>query len=450
MEALGEVPNVPESILMAVLSRLDDDDKEARVAAVECLRAQSALPESILKTVAARLEDPQVRVRRAAIIILVDQQAPSEGVIAAVIKRAGDGNSRIRIDVVEILKRRLSLPQVMDVVATMMGDQDATVRQEATLTFIGFEELRDDVLTALVKRLRDESQSVRSAAIMALCPRSDLSSDVLETVIASTQDTPKPGLMAVIYLHQHYLKLPQVAEFITAQLDGDGGETRLQVEAIERLREQRDLPRSIVDALARKLKSQDPEVRWNAAIALVAQMELPKDILKSVASLLHDPVFSVRAVVTMRLSQSHLLTGEMIETLVARTSLPELEEYRVAFSGLGRQPTLPRSVVEAMAAKLDHRDFQVAFAAFCALGERPDLTQEILGRHMKTLYHFWLGKSFDEWMTLLWGDELVLDQPTGSIRISLGDQRSRIEAAIREVQEGQGVPRQVPGLPGSF
>ncbi|KAH8881364.1 ARM repeat-containing protein [Thozetella sp. PMI_491] len=444
VEALVDVPNVAEGILTAVLSRLDDDDQEARVAAMECLMAQATLPERIVKAVAARLESAEVRVRRAAITILEDQHVLPGEIVTVVMKRADDTNRRVRMSVLEIIKRQLSLPRALDVVVAMISDPDATVRQVAMLALTGLEELRDDAVNAVVERLSDESQSCRSAALMVLCPRPDLSSKVLETIIASTQDARNSGLVAVNFLHQSYLKLPYITEFVATQLGCDEGEHRLRVEAIERLGRQRDLPRDIVEALARMLKDEDPDIRWNTVDALAAQTDLPREILKSVASHIHDPSYSVRAVVTTRLSASHRLTDEMIETLVARMDVPEIEENRLAITALGKQSTLPHGILETIAGKLGHPDGRVAWAAFYAIRERSDLTQEILGQHMKILYQLWLDSSFQHWITLLWGDEFVVDQPAGSIRVSLGDQRSRIKAALQEVRESLGVPQLAP------
>ncbi|KAL6836761.1 armadillo-type protein [Trichoderma sp. SZMC 28015] len=162
---------LPEKILGAVITRLQDGRSRVRSAAVsfvlrhrKALR-QTALHNKLLKVSSALLEDKDSLVRSFAIEFLGHEVALSSESLEAIAAKLGDEDRGVRIRAVHALCRQPALPQeILKVVVARLEEKHDDMRHYVTTASLDQSALPDEILKTMVPRLEDDDESVQEAA----------------------------------------------------------------------------------------------------------------------------------------------------------------------------------------------------------------------------------------------------------------------------------------------
>lgn len=111
--ALQSQLNLPQRVLGALVTHLEDQDWRVREAAVRAIGGQSSLPEWVLGAIVARLEDQVSDVRKAAVRALGDQFRLPEWVLGAIALRLLHHDWEVREAATEALGVQSNLPEKM-------------------------------------------------------------------------------------------------------------------------------------------------------------------------------------------------------------------------------------------------------------------------------------------------------------------------------------------------
>jgi hypothetical protein len=109
IDALGKQTALPENIVQAIVSRLEDTDLFVRRSAVKALGKQTALPENIVQAIVSRLEDTDPDVRRSAVKALGKQTALPENILQALAFVISNGASGISSQAGRVLLKQNNL-----------------------------------------------------------------------------------------------------------------------------------------------------------------------------------------------------------------------------------------------------------------------------------------------------------------------------------------------------
>lgn len=102
---LGRQPYLPDNILQALVSQLDDADSHIRRAAVETLGWQSSLPDNIFQALVSQLDDGNSHVRQAAVGALGRQSSLPDNILQTLIFKLDDHLLEIGFQVEEVLRK---------------------------------------------------------------------------------------------------------------------------------------------------------------------------------------------------------------------------------------------------------------------------------------------------------------------------------------------------------
>lgn len=149
-----------------------DGDGRARTAGAEILGQLNEFSAVAMERLAGMLDDSDANVVEAVVHALGQQQSP--GAVDALARVAGHASSNVRWAVATALEDLIGDERAERVLLTLMQDDDAAVRDQATFA-VGSLSDRDTprIRAALAERLRDPDRSVANEAALGLARRRD-------------------------------------------------------------------------------------------------------------------------------------------------------------------------------------------------------------------------------------------------------------------------------------
>ncbi|KAJ5701288.1 armadillo-type protein [Penicillium malachiteum] len=361
VEALAKQPSLSESILQALVLRLEDSNKHVRRSAVKALAKQPSLSESILRALVLRLEDCNKHVRRSAVKALAKQPSLSESILQAIVSRVEDSKGYIGWSVVMTLAKQPSLSEsILQALVLRLEDSNWLVRASAVKALAERPSLSESILQALVLRLEDSEEEVRLSAVEALAKQPSLSESILQALVSQLES-------------------------------GDWSVRHLVVEALAK---QPSLSENILQALVSQLESGDWSVRHLVVEALAKQPSLSESILQALVLRLEDSNEDVRLLAVEALAEQPSLSESILQALVLRLEDSNEDVRLLAVEALAEQPSLSESILQALVLRLEDSKEYVRQSAAGAINN--DFLYSVLPtlptHTLQTLYRSWLDK----------------------------------------------------------
>ncbi|KAF1345021.1 hypothetical protein EJ07DRAFT_146534 [Lizonia empirigonia] len=346
------------------------------------------------------------------------------------------GSEDARLDILNVLKRRASVPsKMLQAIAARLDDEDSDVRQAAIEALQGQASLTEEMLQAIAARLKDEDSDVRQAAIEALQGQASLTEEMLQAIAAQLEHKDWHVRQAAIKALQGQASLTEeMLQAIAAQLEHKDWHVRQA--AIKALQGQASLTEEMLQAIAARLKDEDWHVRQAAIKALQGQASLTEEMLQAIAARLKDEDWHVRQAAIKALQGQASLTEEMLQAIAARLEDEDSDVRQAAIEALQGQASLTEEMLQAIAARLKDEDCDVRWAAIEALQGRTNLTEEMLQAIAARLEH---RDSDVRWAAIeaLQGRTNLTEEMLQAIAARLDDEDSDVRQAAIEALQGQ-------------
>ncbi|THC91705.1 hypothetical protein EYZ11_008830 [Aspergillus tanneri] len=387
-EALGRQSSFSESVLQALMSQLEHTNKDVRQAAAETLGRQSSLSESILQALVSRLEHTNNNVRSAAAGALRRQSSLLESILQALVSRLEHTNHDVRSAAAGALGRQSSLSEsVLQTLVSRLEDTDQSVRSAAANALGRQSSLSESILQALVSRLEDTDQSVRLAAAHALDRQSSLSESILQALVSLLEHTNNNVRWAAVHALGGQSSLSEsVLQVLVSRLEDI--DNNIRSAAAYALGQQSSLSESVLQALVSRLEDTNNNVRWATANALGKRSSLSESILQVLVSRLEDTDQSVSwAIADMALGHQSSLSESILQALVSRLEDTNNDVRVLAAAVLSWQSSLPESILQALVSVLEHMDPYVTQPVTQALGQQSSLSESVLQALISRLEH---------------------------------------------------------------
>jgi HEAT repeat protein len=386
ISALRNQTTLPENILQAVVSRLEDTQSIVRQSAINVLRKQTALPEDILQAVVSRLEHTKSKVRQSAVDALGNRPSLPEDILQAVVSRLEDTESEVRQSAIDALGNRPNLPEdILQAVMSRLEDTESEVRESAINALGNQTTLPEDILQAIVSRLEDTDPKVRQSAVDALGNRPSLSEDILQAVVSRLEHTESEVRQSAVDILGNQTTLPE--DFLQAMVSRlEHTSPVIRQSAIDTLGSQIALLKYILQAMVSRLEHTESEVRWCASNTLRNQINLPGDILQAVVSRLEHTDSVIRRSAIDALGNRPSLSEDILQAVVSRLKDTESDVRWSTVDTLRNQTSLSEHILQAIVPQLEDTEFDVRQSAVDALGNRPSLPEKIvqaLGSRLK-------------------------------------------------------------------
>ncbi|KAJ6439027.1 Protein zds1 [Purpureocillium lavendulum] len=343
MHCLSEVSTeiLSDETLAAVVQRLNDDNGEAKWAAVDVLAKQPSLSDETLAAVVQRLNDDDEYVRWAAAEVLRKRSSLSDESVAAVVQRLNDDNGEAKWAAVDVLAKQPSLSdETLAVVVQRLNDEDEDVRRAAVGILGKQPSLCDEILAAVMQRLNDDDEDVRRVAVEALRERPSLSDETLAALVQWLDDDNGNAQWAAVEIlgKQPSLSDQRLAALVQ-RLDDDRGSVRMT--ALEVLGKQPSLSNESVAAVVQRLNDDDNGgVRMTAIKILGQQPSLSDETLAVVVQRLKDGEWFVRMAVVEVLGKQPSLSDECLAAVVQRLNDDDEDVRRAAVEVLRERQSL--------------------------------------------------------------------------------------------------------------
>ncbi|KAF1365074.1 hypothetical protein EJ07DRAFT_97345 [Lizonia empirigonia] len=291
------------------------------------------------------------------------------------------GSEDARLDILNVLKRRASVPS--SVIAVAVSGLKDCISNKLYITSLDI--LRhhhnalppDMTLQAIAARLEDEDSDVRRAAIKALQGWTNLTEEMLQAIAARLEDEDSDVRWAAIKALQGQDNLTEeILQATAARLEDEDSDVRR--EAIEALQGRTNLKEEMLQAIAARLEHRDSDVQWAAIKALQGRTNLTEEMLQAIAARLEDEDRHVRLAAIKALQGRTNLTEEMLQAIAARLEHRDSDVREAAIEALQDRTNLTEEILQAIAARLEHKDWHVRLAAIKALQGRTNLTEEML------------------------------------------------------------------------
>ncbi|QYS93900.1 NACHT nucleoside triphosphatase [Trichoderma simmonsii] len=345
---LAQQAGLPNQILEDLTAQLKDEDKAARLAAIEALGRQS-LPNEILMDIVTLFEDEDWEIRRATATALNRQTLPDE-ILKNITAGLKDEDEATRLVLADALGRR-SLPnEILKDTMAGLNDQDGSTRRVAVEILGRQANLPNETLEDIVARLKDKDKSIQWAAVAAL-NRQALPNKILKDIIAGLKDQEWTIRKAALEALGGQANLPnEILKGVAAWLEDE--DRFVRGAAIESLCRQAPLPEEIFKAVVARLDDEEKSTREKAVRCLGKQVALPDEVLEAIAARLEDESESIREATVQALGQQVALPNEFIKAIAARLEDGDASVREATVQFLSQQTTLPDEILIAIAARL--------------------------------------------------------------------------------------------------
>ena len=296
-EALGNLGNVPESVISALLLRLKDKDEDflVRVLASEALGKLGNASESVISALLLCLEDGDNSSRSSAVQALGNLENASESVINALLLRLKD-------------------------------DEDFLVRVSVTQALGKLGNASEPVITALLLRLEDGDNSVRSSALQALGKLGNSSEPVITALLLCLEDGDNSLRVSAASALVKLGNASQVA-ISSLLLRLEHSDKLLRREAVKALKNVENASEPVISALVLRLQDEDGLVRFLAASALGNLGNASETVINALLLRLEDGTYLVRFFAAEALGKLGMKSSEVLPAVVQWIDRHQDTEY---------------------------------------------------------------------------------------------------------------------------
>lgn len=371
---------LPDTVLLALVEQLDNDDGFIQSGAVVTLVNQAELPDTIKTAIEAQLQSKNCKARAAAIQILSKRDVLSKATVDAIAAQLGDKSSEVRVAAVKALGKHATMTDMeVQAIATLLGDNDSKVRCAAVDALGRQAALPDEVLNAMVALLDAElldaelldaegsfrtDPNIQDGIKKILTAQAAMPRNVLEAAVANLDNEQDDVRHAGVYTLRRQEMLPikslpgEILKAMVPHLVKN--DWRVQHAAfhllygLEAMSDEvltnvvvasLDTRNGLVDCAAKRILQREfalPDRKW------------PKKAVKAVLAQLQnsDKNFQYRAI---RILEGQLkLPTQVLEALMARL-IDESHISRKAADVLESQTVLPPEILAATTAWRDKR-----------------------------------------------------------------------------------------------
>ena len=187
-QVLGDMETVTEPAIKALCSRIADPDVRVRKTVLITLKKFSENP-ALISGLAGMLDSEDWQARQSAIAAFSELNIKDRSVIELVALRIADQDWRVREAALEFLSRVRNEEVIVDVLKSLLGNEDLQVRQEAVRLVIQFGIKNQAIISALCERLNIDGESeIREVAAFALGQMDIQDDTIIKTLYARLLD----------------------------------------------------------------------------------------------------------------------------------------------------------------------------------------------------------------------------------------------------------------------
>ncbi|NEO46048.1 MAG: NACHT domain-containing protein [Moorea sp. SIO4A3] len=276
------------------------------------------------------------------------------------------------IDETRLLNYRYELGEKDQVITTLLGrlkDENSDVRERAAIALGKLDNSSETVINALITRLEDENSNVRLSAANALGRFGNSSETVVSRLLALLQDKNSD--------------VRGMAAFALRKLD----------KSLE----------TLVSALLALLQDQNSNVRGWAAFALGNLGNSSETVVSALLALLQDPDFHVRIEAARALGNLGNSSETVVSALLALLQDQNSNVCGWAADALGKLGNSSETVINALLALIQDPNYHVRGEAANALGKLGNSSETIVSVLLSQLQD---PNSYVRWLTVVGLGEL--------------------------------------------
>ncbi|NEP26433.1 HEAT repeat domain-containing protein [Moorena sp. SIO3I6] len=298
--------------------------------------------------------------------------------------------------------------QVITILLARLKDDDSDVRVRAADALGELGNSSETVVSALFARFQDENSDVRWRAAIALGRLGNSSETVVNALLAKLQD-PDPGVRdrAAVALGNSGNSSETVVNALLAQLQDD--DSRARSGAAYGLGKLGNSSETVVNALLAQLQDDDSRVRSGAADALSKLGNSSETIVNALLAKLQDPDAGVRRWTALALGKLGNSSTTVVKVVLAQLQDDDSRLRRWSAIALGKLGKSSEAVVNALLALLQDNDSFVRRSAAKALGQLGKPSNHVLPTVIKWIEQHqdsdYVGRGIDALWDLVVGEE---------------------------------------------
>ncbi|NEQ13393.1 MAG: NACHT domain-containing protein [Moorea sp. SIO3E2] len=267
--------------------------------------------------------------------------------------------------------------QVITILLTRLKDDDSDVRVRAADALGELGNSSETVINALFARFQDENSDVRWRAAIALGKLGNSSETVVNALLAKLQD-PDAGVRdrAAVALGNSDNSSETLVSALLAQLQDD--DSRARSGAAYGLGKLGNSSETVVNALLALLQDDDYRVRSGAADALSKLGNSSETIVNALLAKLQDDDYRVRRWTALALGKLGNSSETVVKVVLAQLQDDDSRLRRWSAIALGKLGNSSEAVVNALLALLQDNDSFVRRSAAEALGRLGKTSNHVL------------------------------------------------------------------------
>ncbi|GJJ71772.1 hypothetical protein EMPS_04129 [Entomortierella parvispora] len=368
---LGKQPALPKSVIQSLAAIVKSGESYEKSLAAGILCEQSKLPESTIQPLIALLRSEERYIRDEVASALGNHPALPESLIQSLTSLLNDDNEFVGSSAAVSLGKQSTLSEpALHALITSLRLRHWRVRSSAAWALGEQSALPESAVPFLVAVLKDDNGSVRSAAARALSKQTISHASAIRPFVGALRDD---DLNVLNFVEKEFIKRPAV--IVAALKDEDKS---LRFSAALALRNQSELPESVIHSLLAALKDEYHGVRMSAAEALGRQSKLPESAIEPLIAALGDENKYVRSPVAMALIKLPVLPESAIPSVTAALKDEDKDARESVASVLSKQPALPEATICALIAALKDDHWRVGNSAELALSKQSTLPESAI------------------------------------------------------------------------
>lgn len=425
--ALGGQPTLPNDILMAMVSWLNDEGFQVRAAAIKSLGRQPLLPEDTITAITTRIHDKASIVRKAAIVSLGRQPSLPGDILLVIASRLHDTAYRVRKAALESLGRQPTLPNdILIAIASRLNDDDHHVRTAAIESLGRQPMLPIDTVRGIASKLTDEYHGVKIAAIKVISRQPTVPSEIIKLMEAQLYDKDWNVRMTALQVLGRPVALPNEVEL-------NSEDWKVRAAAVRALGRQSLLSNKLLTSIAELFHDESSSVRNAAVEALSGRAKLPDEAIMAIATRLEDNDEEMRTEAIYILAQCQELPEEVLMALLVQLKDKQVFIRNAILHALGTQTRLPDKALMSIADCLNDVPIIQQRAIDILIPNHSNFYRGLLtGPLIASLYRHLLRRSFVQ--HIVWykdGDSTYINLPGCAAEFSFSSERTNVRELIK-------------------
>ncbi|NEO78369.1 HEAT repeat domain-containing protein [Moorena sp. SIO4G3] len=316
-----------------------------------------------------------------------------------------------RIDEWRLLNYRAELgekDQVITILLARLKDDNSDVRWKAADALGELGNSSETLVSALFARFQDENSDVRWRAAIALGKLGNSSKTVVNGLLAKLQD-PDAGVRdrAAVALGNSDNSSETLVNALLAKLQDDA--SRVRSGAAYGLGKLGNSSETVVNALLARLQDDDSRVRSGAAIALCSLGNSSETVVNALLGQLQDNNYSVRGWAAIALGNLGKSSETVVNALLGQLQDDDSRLRRWAAEALGKLGNSSENLVRVLLARLQEPDSGVRSKAAQALGNLGKTSNHVLPTVIEWIEQHqdsdYMGRGIDALWDLVVGEE---------------------------------------------